>query len=237
MELHHLRRLRRAVPRGHRARRPHHRHAPLPGAHRIRVPAGARGPVQEPREQGQPLGPELQRPHRVDRRDGHRHPGLRRAHRQLRRLRVPLLGRLRRRLRGPRQEDHEGRRRAPRRGRGELPGARTGRDLHRRLGPSCGQRVPVPDAGAAEHRAARRGVRRPPAEPAQDRRDLRPLLQRPRQRVPAGGRRLRGGAPHAAAQQAGPREAARARRSPVGGRDLPRPLLPGPAQPGLRGPA
>ena len=33
----------------------------------------------------------------------------------LRRLRVPVLGRLRRRLRGPRQEDHQGRRGAARR--------------------------------------------------------------------------------------------------------------------------
>ena len=33
--LHDLRRLRGAVPGGHRARRPHRRHAPLPGAHRV----------------------------------------------------------------------------------------------------------------------------------------------------------------------------------------------------------
>ena len=42
-------------------------------------------------------------------------PGLRRGRRLLRRLRVPVLGRLRRRPRGPRQEDHQGRRRTARR--------------------------------------------------------------------------------------------------------------------------
>ena len=54
--LHHLRRLRRAVPGRHRARRPHRRHAPLPGADRVVVPGRARRAVQEPGEQGQPVG-------------------------------------------------------------------------------------------------------------------------------------------------------------------------------------
>ena len=40
--LHHLRRLRRAVPGRHRARRPHRRHAPLPGDDRVRVPERGR---------------------------------------------------------------------------------------------------------------------------------------------------------------------------------------------------
>ncbi len=114
VELHHLRRVRRAVPGGHRARRPHHRHAPLPGADRVGVPVRAGRPVQEPGEQGQPLGPERQGPHQVDRRDGLRDPGVRPGRGVLRRLRVPVLGRLRRRLRGPREEDHQGRRRTAR---------------------------------------------------------------------------------------------------------------------------
>ena len=56
--VHHLRRVRRAVPGRHRARRPHHRHAPLPGADRVGVPVRAGRSVQEPREQGQPVGHE-----------------------------------------------------------------------------------------------------------------------------------------------------------------------------------
>ena len=60
------------------------------------------------------------------------------------------------------------------------------------------------------------------------------LLQHPRQRVRPARRRLRGRAPHPAAgppgrhRQADPGQAGRRRRH------LPRPVLPGPAQPGLR---
>ena len=54
--LHHLRRLRRAVPGRHRARRPHRRHAPLPGADRVGVPERGRRDAAQPREQGQPVG-------------------------------------------------------------------------------------------------------------------------------------------------------------------------------------
>ena len=53
--LHHLRRLRPAVPRRHRARRPHRRHAALPGAGRVELPGRAQRPVQGPGEQGQPV--------------------------------------------------------------------------------------------------------------------------------------------------------------------------------------
>ena len=56
MVVHDVRRLRRAVPGRHRARRPHRRHAPLPDAHRVGLPERARRPVQEPREEGQPVG-------------------------------------------------------------------------------------------------------------------------------------------------------------------------------------
>ncbi len=54
--VHDVRRVRRAVPGRHRARRPHRRHAPLPGAHRVGVPDRARRPVQEPGEERQPVG-------------------------------------------------------------------------------------------------------------------------------------------------------------------------------------
>ena len=46
--VHHLRRVRRAVPGGHRAHRPHRRHAPLPGDDGVRVPLRARRAVQKP---------------------------------------------------------------------------------------------------------------------------------------------------------------------------------------------
>ena len=157
--VHHLRRLRRAVPRRHRAHRPHRRHAPLPGDDRVGVPRRARRAVQEPGEQGQPLGPERQGPHQLDRRGRLRRAGLRRGRRLLRRLRVPVLGRLRRRLRGPRQEDHQGRRRTARHRGREVHGAGRRRDLHRRLRPPRRQRVPVPAARRAERRDAQRAVR------------------------------------------------------------------------------
>ena len=46
--VHHLRRVRRAVPGGHRAHRPHRRHAPLPGDDGVGVPRRARCAVQKP---------------------------------------------------------------------------------------------------------------------------------------------------------------------------------------------
>ena len=64
--VHHLRRVRRAVPGRHRARRPHRRHAPPPGADRVGVPVRAGGAVQQPGEQGQPVGPERPQPAGLD---------------------------------------------------------------------------------------------------------------------------------------------------------------------------
>ena len=104
--VHDVRRLRRAVPRRHRARRRHRRHAPLQEPHRVGLPRRAQRPVQEPREELQPVGPRAapadglgQGPARS--RSSRSGSGRRVA----RRGRLPLLGRLRRRLRGPRQED------------------------------------------------------------------------------------------------------------------------------------
>ena len=70
--------------------------------------------------------------------------------------RVPLLGRLRRQLRRQEQAGHagDGQAAAPRRHHGGR--ARPVGDVHRRLGPPLRQRVPVPDAGHAEHRDAQR---------------------------------------------------------------------------------
>ncbi len=129
--LRHLWRLRAAVPRRHRARRPHHRHAPLPGAGRVELPRRAQRAVQGPGEQGQPVE------HVPDRADGLgqgpavRRQGRRRGRRVARRGRVAVLGRLRRRLRGPRQEDHPRGGRAARHGGRLLRRARQRRDLHR----------------------------------------------------------------------------------------------------------
>ena len=90
----------------------------------------------------------------------------------------------------------------------------------------------------AERRDPQRGRR------DEDRRHLRALLQHPEERVPPARRQLRGGAPHPAAQPAGPRQAGWCRSRPVDAssqgaastarRDLPRPLLPRPAQRRLR---
>ena len=74
MVLHHLRRLRRAVPGRHRARRPHRRHAPLPGADRVELPVRGRRDAAQPGEQGQPVGRAAEHPGGLD-----QGPGLRGA--------------------------------------------------------------------------------------------------------------------------------------------------------------
>ena len=58
-----------------------------------------------------------------------------------------------------------------------------------------------------------------------------------RPRVPAARRQLHGAAPHPAAEPAGPRQEAGAGQPGQPGRHLPRPVLPGPAQQGVRGAA
>ena len=99
--------------------------------------------------------------------------GRRRGRRVARRGRVAVLGRLRRRLRGPREEDHPRGRRAARHGRRLLRRARQRRDLHRRPGPPRRQRVRLPGPGAAERRDASRRPRSrrssPPARTASTR--------------------------------------------------------------------
>ena len=81
-----------------------------------------------------------------------RGPGRRRGPRVDGRGRLAVLDRLRRRLRGPRQEDDPRRRRAARPGRRLLRRARQRRDLHRRPRTPCRQRVRLPGPGRAEHR-------------------------------------------------------------------------------------
>lgn len=60
--------LRRAVPGGYRTCRSHRRYAPLPGDDGVGVPLRAVGAVQEPGDQGQPVGSERLRSHQLDRR-------------------------------------------------------------------------------------------------------------------------------------------------------------------------
>ncbi len=54
--LHELRGVRRGMPGGHRAHRPHRRDAAAPGADRVRVPGRGGGDAEEPGEQGRPVG-------------------------------------------------------------------------------------------------------------------------------------------------------------------------------------
>ncbi len=115
------------------------------------------------------------------------------------------------------------------------PGRRDLRDpraegvLHRRPGPPPGQRVPLPGAGADEHRDPELGGSQ------EDHRQLPALLQHHQERVPLTGRQFRGHPPRRAARapgqlgQAGPGH--RLQRQG----HLPRPVLPGPAQPDHRG--
>ena len=72
-------------------------------------------------------------------------------------VRVPLLGRLRRELRRQEQEGHPGDGEAAPARRHRRRDPRAERDVHRRPCAPQRQRVPVPDAGDAEHRDARTG--------------------------------------------------------------------------------
>ena len=79
--LHELRCMRRAVPRRHRAHRPHPRPAPPPGPHGGRVPPRAGPRVPRHGIQGEPLQPARPQAHGVGEEAGLRHPRRRRGHR------------------------------------------------------------------------------------------------------------------------------------------------------------
>ena len=189
--LHHLRRLRRAVPGRHRARRPHRRHAPLPGADRVGVPVRGRRMLKNLENKGNPWGHERQGP---------RWTGSTELD-----FEVPVVGRDVDDL----DDDEylfwvgcagalEDRAKKTTKAVAELlhtAGVKfavlgadetcTGDSARR-----ARQRVPVPAAGAAERRDAEHGVRgRRGTAAAEDRRDLPALLQHARQRVPAARRR------------------------------------------------
>ena len=193
--VHDLRGLRRAVPGRHRARRPHPRHASLPGADRVVVPERGEQPAEEPGKPAEPVGHAARRPYGLGRGGRLPGPGVRHGRRgqDPGGRRVSLLGRLRRRPGRPRQEDHEGVRRAAPHRRRRVHGARRGRGMLRGSGPPTRQRVRVRDARPAERRDAQRG-RRP-----HDRRNVPALLQHARERVPATRWHVRRDPPHATA--------------------------------------
>ena len=209
--LHHVRGVRGAVPGRHRARRPHRRHAPPPGADRVGVPLRAGGAVPQPGEQGQPVGAERPQPPGLDQEARLRRPDLRR--RAGARGGVPVLDRLRGRVRRRRAEDRAGHRRAAAPGRacnyvvlgpeetctGD-PARRSGNEFLFQM--LAQQNVEVFNAR----------VRGPRARHPQDRHHVPALPQHAGPGVPAAGRALRGRAPHAAAEQAGARGQARAGR-------------------------
>ena len=144
--LRHLRRVRRGLPRAHRARRQDRRAAPEPGPRGLDVPAGA-DDRDARMEAGQPVGSAGVGPARLDeaaavrRADGGGGP----VGRGARRAGGPVLGRLRGRLRPAEPEGGPGG--------GDLPpcrgclvrGARPGGVVHGRPGAPDGQRLRVPD--------------------------------------------------------------------------------------------
>ena len=213
MVLHDLRRLRRAVPGGHRARRPHRRHAPLPGADRVGVPERAGRAVQEPGEQPEPVGHDAAGPAGLGQGPAVRGQAGRHGRRGPRRRSSTCSGSAARAL------------------------TRTAQKKTTRASPSCC--TPPASTSPSSATASPAPATRPAApatsscsrcwpmqnvetlnevEREEDRGHLRALLQHAVQRVPAAGRQLRGRPPHPAAEPAGPRQAAGA-----GGRRRPRP--------------
>ena len=156
-----------------------------------------------------------------------RGPGHHRHH--PRRHRVPLLGGLRRRPRRAGPQGGPGHRPHAAPGRGDLRHPRAQGVLHRGPGPPPGQRVPLP--GAGQGRTSRpwtsAGVKKVIATCPHCFNSL-------ANEYPALGRELRGHPPQPAARPPGHSGQAHARRRLHGHGHLPRPLLPGPAQPGLR---
>ena len=95
-------------------------------------PSELGGTVQEPGEERQPVGGHRIQADGLGGRPAVRGPSGRRRRRVARRGRVAVLGRLRRRVRGPGEEDHPGRGRAAAHGGRLVRGARRRRDVHRR---------------------------------------------------------------------------------------------------------
>ena len=160
----------RAVPGRHRARRRDRRHAPLPGAHRVGVPRGAgRHCSRNLEKKGNPWG------HAAAQRGW---PGPRTCRSTCRWSAVDVESATESSTcsgSAARARSRTGRRRPRRpspscctRPAVELRGAGRRGDLHRRPGPAGGQRVPVPDARAAatSRPSTRLGAQRRSSSPA-----------------------------------------------------------------------
>ena len=152
--------------------------------------------------------------------------------------RVPVLGRLRRRHRRPRQEGHQGRRRAAAHRRRRVRRPRRRARPARATRPAAWATSSSSSSWRMENVETLNGVfeGRVPGTP-QDRRHLPALLQLAGPGVPAGRRRVRGHPPHAAARPAGRGGPAHPGHPGRPQGDLPRPVLPRPAQQGLHAPA
>ena len=151
--------------------------------------------------QGNPWGVDAST--RADWAAGPRHPDDGREARR----RVPLLRRLRRLVRRPRQAHHAGGGEDPQGRQGRLRHPRRRGAVQRRDGAPHRQRVPLPDHGADGRRGARR------LQGAQDRHQLPALLQHVQERLPAVRRQLRGRPRHRARRAADRRGQARASSS------------------------
>ena len=204
--VHHLRRLRRAVPGRHRARRPHRRHAPLPGADGVGLPRGGRHHAAQPRARRRPVGPGRGAA-----------PGVGRAAR----LRGAGARGRRRARRSPTTSSTCSGSAAP--ARSTTGAQRTARAVATLLHEAGVEFMVLGDAETCTGDPARRmgheflfqmlaqqnvEVLNEAGRQAH-RRHLRALLQHPAQRVPAARRPLRGGPPHDAARPAGRRRPAR----------------------------
>ncbi len=192
-----MRRVRSRVPRLDRARRPHRRPPPKSRHGRVTPPRRDRDDAARRRARVEPVGEAADRACVVGGRARRSRP---RAGRSA--ARDPLLGRLRRFIRRARARLRDLDGEAPARRRARRRDPRAARVVHGRSGTSRGQRVRLPVVRPGERLDARRGGG------DEDRRQLSPLLQHARERVPRLRWALRGRAPLGA-----PR-GARTRRSP-----------------------
>ena len=206
-----MRRLRRGLPGAHRARRQDRRTAPEPRARGVPLPAGAHRRVPRDGRPGKPVGPAGLDANRLD--EG---PAVRGADRRLaggvagwaQLARGPVLGRLRGGVRRAEQARRPRRGHVPERRGHPIRDSRPGRVVHRRPGPTHGQRLRVPDPRVGQRRDVE-----PVRDGRADDRDRMPaLLQHDRQRIRPARRLLPGRSPLAVPPgTAGGRPAARRR--------------------------
>ena len=207
--VHHLRRLRRAVPGGHRAHRPHRRHAPLPGDDGVGVPRpssaccsrtwrprairGARTPRTAPTGSTRSTSTCRSTARTSSRFEGYEYL-----------FWVGCAG------------AYEDRAKKTTKAVAELLAIAGVKYLVLGTGETCngdsarrsGNEFLFQQLAAQNVETLNEHVRRRRTGGPQDRRHLPALLQHPGPRVPAGGRQLHGAAPHPAAEPADPRQEA-----------------------------